>query len=90
MHNSMACCPAFIYLCALPGFAAVGDAAWAAGVVGKVDVKELDWAQPQQYAAFQPPYDYILAADCVYSELAGAGLLHSCCFIPLAAAAQVI
>lgn len=51
---------------------AVGDGAWAADMAGQVDVHELDWAQPEQYAAFVPPYDYILAADCVYSELAGA------------------
>lgn len=51
---------------------AVGDASWAVGMVGKVDVQELDWSRPEQYALFSPPYDYILAADCVYSELAGA------------------
>ena len=31
-------------------------------------VCELDWANSEQYKAVQPPYDYIIAADCVYSE----------------------
>ena len=31
----------------------------------------LDWSDRSCYADFQPPYDFILAADCVYSELAG-------------------
>jgi hypothetical protein len=50
---------------------AVKDAAWAAAEVGKVRVASLDWADPACYAAFAPPYDFLLAADCVYSELAG-------------------
>ncbi|GAB4813580.1 hypothetical protein N2152v2_000626 [Parachlorella kessleri] len=53
-----------------PAVLRVGDASWASGAVGRVDVQELDWSRPEQYASFRPPYDYILAADCVYSELA--------------------
>ena len=49
---------------------AVKDAAWA-GEVGPASVSSLDWADPACYAAFRPPYDFLLAADCVYSELAG-------------------
>ncbi|KAL4448418.1 hypothetical protein ABPG75_005637 [Micractinium tetrahymenae] len=51
------------------------DAAWAASEVGSCRVASLDWADPSCYAAFQPPYDFILAADCVYSELAVPHLL---------------
>lgn len=54
---------------------AVRDAAWAAQEVGSCRVASLDWADPACYAAFQPPYDFILAADCVYSELAGEACL---------------
>lgn len=54
-----------------PPLCAVKDAAWAAAEVGKVRVASLDWADPACYAAFAPPYDFLLAADCVYSELAG-------------------
>lgn len=52
---------------------AVKDAAWAAAEVGGTLVTSLDWADRAAYAdpAFKPPYDFILAADCVYSELAG-------------------
>lgn len=58
-----------------PGFPAppctVRDASWAAGEVGATSVASLDWSDPSCYSHFTPPYDYILAADCVYSELAG-------------------
>ena len=46
------------------------DAAWAVGVAGKVSVSELDWSNKSHYAALEPPYDYVIAADCVYSEVA--------------------
>ena len=36
--------------------------------VGRVSVCELDWAKPEQIAALHPPFDYVLAADCVYHE----------------------
>ena len=36
--------------------------------LGKVTVRELDWSQPEHFAAACPPYDFILAADCVYHE----------------------
>lgn len=55
--------------CAAP--CAVKDAAWAAQEVGSCRVAPLDWSDPACFASFQPPYDFILAADCVYSELAG-------------------
>ncbi|PSC70389.1 lysine methyltransferase METTL21D isoform X1 [Micractinium conductrix] len=53
------------------------DAAWAAAEVGGTLVTSLDWADRAAYAdpAFKPPYDFILAADCVYSELAVPHLL---------------
>ncbi|KAI3426281.1 hypothetical protein D9Q98_008654 [Chlorella vulgaris] len=51
------------------------DAAWAAAEVGKARVASLDWSCPACYADFSPPYDFILAADCVYSELAVPHLL---------------
>jgi hypothetical protein len=36
---------------------------------GSVSVAELDWTQPQHYAALSPPpFDYVLAADCIYHE----------------------
>ncbi|EFN56375.1 hypothetical protein CHLNCDRAFT_144895 [Chlorella variabilis] len=53
----------------------VKDAAWAAAEVGAARVASLDWSDPACYAAFHPPYDFILAADCVYSELAVPHLL---------------
>jgi hypothetical protein len=34
-----------------------------------VSVAELDWTQRQHYAALSPPpFDYVLAADCIYHE----------------------
>lgn len=46
------------------------DAAWAADCVGKVRVEELDWGRKEHYASVSPPFDYVIAADCVYSETA--------------------
>ena len=37
-------------------------------MVGHVTVQELDWSIPEQYSAVDPPFDYVLAADCVYHE----------------------
>lgn len=37
-------------------------------MVGHVTVQELDWSTPDQYSAVSPPFDYVLAADCVYHE----------------------
>ena len=31
-------------------------------------VQELDWVQTQHYATVQAPFDFVLAADCVYHE----------------------
>ncbi len=36
--------------------------------LGKVTVQELNWTFPEQYAATTPPFDFVLAADCVYHE----------------------
>ncbi|KAK9868374.1 hypothetical protein WJX84_008776 [Apatococcus fuscideae] len=36
--------------------------------LGAVSVQELDWTRPEQYATLAPPYDFVLAADCVYHE----------------------
>ena len=36
--------------------------------VGHVTVQELDWSIPDHYSAVSPPFDYVLAADCVYHE----------------------
>lgn len=58
------------------------DTAWAAQVMGNVSVAELDWMQTAHYtvehfknekSAIVPPFEYILAADCVYNE---AAVLH--------------
>jgi predicted nicotinamide N-methyase len=35
---------------------------------GQTDIQELDWAKPDQIARFNPPVDFIVAADCVYNE----------------------
>ncbi|PRW45241.1 hypothetical protein C2E21_6339 [Chlorella sorokiniana] len=51
------------------------DAGWAASEVGRTSVASLDWSDRSCYADFKPPYDFILAADCVYSELAVPHLL---------------
>lgn len=37
-------------------------------MVGRVTVQELDWSVPDHYSAVIPPFDYVLAADCVYHE----------------------
>lgn len=47
-----------------------GEGGWVAEA-GRADVLPLDWSDPQSWLAFAPPYDYLLAADCVYSETAG-------------------
>lgn len=46
------------------------DAEWAVGVAGKISVSELDWSKKSHYEALHPPFDYVIAADCVYSEVA--------------------
>ncbi|KAG2442095.1 hypothetical protein HYH02_009584 [Chlamydomonas schloesseri] len=40
---------------------------WADGA-GTVEVQELDWTKPEQVAPLHPPFDYVLAADCIYHE----------------------
>ena len=35
---------------------------------GHVAVQELDWSNLEHYAPVNPPFDYVLAADCVYHE----------------------
>ena len=37
-------------------------------MVGHVTVQELDWSNPNHYSTVNPPFDYVLAADCVYHE----------------------
>lgn len=37
-------------------------------MVGHVTVQELDWSIPDHYSAVSPPFDFVLAADCVYHE----------------------
>ncbi len=34
----------------------------------QVRVAELDWYQPQQLQALNPPFDLVIAADCIYHE----------------------
>lgn len=36
--------------------------------VGSVSVAELDWENPAHYEAVGGPFDFVLAADCVYRE----------------------
>ena len=40
----------------------------SANMVGHVTVQELDWSIPDQYETVDSPFDYVLAADCVYHE----------------------
>lgn len=61
------------YACSTAAAAAGGAAAAdhdreTAQCVGKVTVQELDWSQPDHWQAVQPPFDYVLAADCIYHE----------------------
>lgn len=42
----------------------------AAADAGAVTVAELDWTCPAHFAPLHPPFDYVIAADCVYSETA--------------------
>lgn len=39
-----------------------------AHMAGLVTVQELDWSNLEHYAPVNPPFDYVLAADCVYHE----------------------
>ncbi len=39
-----------------------------AQMVGHVTVQELDWSNCNHYQLVRPPFDYVLAADCVYHE----------------------
>jgi predicted nicotinamide N-methyase len=49
------------------------------GNVGHIEVKALDWSQPEQREAFaDTKWDYILAADCIYHEHIIEGLLQTC------------
>ena len=36
--------------------------------MGAITVAELDWADPRHLAGVKGPFDYILAADCIYHE----------------------
>ena len=38
------------------------------GNVGRIRVQPLDWSAEEKLATVDPPYDYVLAADCVYHE----------------------
>eukprot|EP00898_Chlorokybus_atmophyticus_P000027 jgi/Chlat1/1024/Chrsp109S01459 len=38
------------------------------GDVGRVDVEELDWGNASHAERVNPPFDYVIAADVVYSE----------------------
>ena len=38
------------------------------GNVGRISVQPLDWSAEEKLATVDPPYDYVLAADCVYHE----------------------
>ena len=53
----------------LQGFTggAAMDSDWS-GNVGAVEVRELDWAVPAQAEAAGGPFDFVVAADCVYHE----------------------
>jgi hypothetical protein len=55
------CCPP-------PPPAASGAEGRLSGNVGAIRVAELDWADPRHLAALSPPYDLVLAADCIYHE----------------------
>jgi len=34
-----------------------------------VDIRELDWtASSDKFGGFDPPYDFVIAADCIYNE----------------------
>lgn len=39
---------------------------------GTVSVAELDWANPEHIAPLKPPFDIVLAADCIYHEVRAA------------------
>lgn len=54
-------CMTFCLACLPAG----NGASWAT-CLGKVSVAELDWTKPEQVAPLQPPFDYVLAADCIY------------------------
>ena len=43
------------------------DSSWS-GNVGAVAVRELDWAVPAQAEAAGGPFEFVVAADCVYHE----------------------
>lgn len=37
-------------------------------VIGSVKVVELDWSSDNKLDAVVPPYDFVIAADCIYHE----------------------
>jgi hypothetical protein len=48
--------------------AASGNDGRLGGNVGTITVAELDWADPRHLAGVKGPFDYVLAADCIYHE----------------------
>ena len=46
-------------------------------MAGNVTVQELDWSNPSHYELAGPPFDYVLAADCVYHEHSVEGFLRT-------------
>lgn len=47
------------------------------GLAGNARVRRLEWASAQDLAMFEPPYDVVLAGDCLYEEACVAPLLQT-------------
>ena len=43
------------------------DSSWS-GNVGAVEVRELDWVVPHQAEGAGGPFEFVVAADCIYHE----------------------
>lgn len=49
------------------------------GMAGNASVQRLIWASAEDIATFDPPYDLIIAGDCLYEEACISPLLQTMC-----------
>lgn len=47
------------------------------GLTGNVLVQRLEWASAEDLALLEPPYDVVIAGDCLYEEACIAPLLQT-------------
>lgn len=49
------------------------------GMSGNVRIRRLEWASVEDLAQCQPPYDMVIAGDCLYEEACISPLLQTIC-----------